>query len=855
MPTTYNGIGTHYYGKKNRSSRTAACRSCRRVGVLDSYDTRLWVVVVFIPVIPLGRKRIIDSCPACTRHFAAAADTYEQARQLQTSGSMDRYRREPSPPVALEAHAQLLSFHEYDQAAEFRKAALDRFPDHAALRAGLAAHLDQVSSYDVAGRLYEEALEIEPDLPEARAGVAQRMMARGELDEARELLDFLEVPGAGQHHPLGPLDQLSSAYQARGRHEEALVLSEHLLREIPKAGQIHGFRAFVRKSEKALRRPETILPPREHSLRGLLRKEGSPYPAWQRRVVFWGLGLTLLAAGLFLNNDYIRRHRKIHVINAAGRPVQVAVDDGPPTEVVGQGLLTVAEGTHRIRVAGAVDDSYDVELQSGFFDRWFRKPLWVLNPGGEAAFEDSTLFYAEQPQPANHRVVVGKPFIALAHVDYPFEAPPHTLQMKKGSGPVTKTAFERAQVPDDQAFAAALTTDRAAALDFAERRLPRNPEQGGLLAAYLRESTGGGAARAEAFLKSGLDLRPVSVHWHRAYQTLDQLKKPDASLLDLYGRYLAAEPTNSALLYLRGRIEPDEKAQQDFYRRSIEADPKSPWPWMALGAHAEAHADWAGALRCFRKARELKIDEDLIAERMHIARLASGEAPALVDEYKARLMSRPLDPSTLVFLCDALAASGQADKIESEMAAWGNRLPPGVWGQVGPLIRPVGLYLAGNLEECAQASRMAPDVGGMSYLAHALLGLGRAREVAEDKALGKVWDDPFHALALSLGLSLDGREEDAARWRERAIPRLESSFDEVRRVAKALRATEPVPVSELERVVIDPTNKALVFAVLGRRFSGRRAEYNAEAARYNVRRKPSYQLVRRALEAPTPKAP
>src|SRR4051812_37050312 len=194
MPTTVNGIGTHDYGKKNRSVRTGVCGSCHRVGALESYDTRLWFVIVFIPVIPLGRKRIIDKCPHCTRHMAASADAYEQARQLQTSGSLERFRREPSPEAALEAHAQLLVFRAIEQAAEFRRAALERFPGHAALRAGLAAQLDQVSSYEEAAELFEAALALEPDLPEARVGVARRKMARGELDEARRLLDFLAVP-------------------------------------------------------------------------------------------------------------------------------------------------------------------------------------------------------------------------------------------------------------------------------------------------------------------------------------------------------------------------------------------------------------------------------------------------------------------------------------------------------------------------------------------------------------------------------------------------------------------------------------------------------------------------------------
>ncbi len=87
MPTTINGVGTHYYGKKNASVRAGACRSCGRVSNLESYDTRLFVVIVFIPVIPLGRKRIIDSCPFCRRHFVANQGEYQMARQLSISGA------------------------------------------------------------------------------------------------------------------------------------------------------------------------------------------------------------------------------------------------------------------------------------------------------------------------------------------------------------------------------------------------------------------------------------------------------------------------------------------------------------------------------------------------------------------------------------------------------------------------------------------------------------------------------------------------------------------------------------------------------------------------------------------------
>ena len=36
MPTTFNGIGTHYVGKKNLSARDGVCRHCGKQATLSS---------------------------------------------------------------------------------------------------------------------------------------------------------------------------------------------------------------------------------------------------------------------------------------------------------------------------------------------------------------------------------------------------------------------------------------------------------------------------------------------------------------------------------------------------------------------------------------------------------------------------------------------------------------------------------------------------------------------------------------------------------------------------------------------------------------------------------------------------
>jgi hypothetical protein len=146
MPTTINGIGTHYYGNKNRVVRTGVCRSCGRSASLSSYDTRLWFVVVFVPVIPLGRKRIIDECSYCRRHYVANQDDYAMSRQLALSGSRDRFRTEGTTESAIAAHAEMLGFHAFDDARQFRDEVLAASPDDARIHRNNSGFLTSAST-------------------------------------------------------------------------------------------------------------------------------------------------------------------------------------------------------------------------------------------------------------------------------------------------------------------------------------------------------------------------------------------------------------------------------------------------------------------------------------------------------------------------------------------------------------------------------------------------------------------------------------------------------------------------------------------------------------------------------------
>lgn len=854
MPTTYNGIGTHYYGKRNRSVRTAPCRSCGRVAHLESYDTRLWFVIVFIPVIPLGRKRVIDACPVCTRHFVANADEYEQSRQLQISAAQEEYRRSPSPLAALKLHGILLAFHDPDQAESLRQSARKKFPADGEMLAGLAAQLEQAGIYAPTAELYEAAHRLRPDLPEVRVALALRKIPAGQLDEARELLDFLESPGAAQRHSLGPLETLAHHYQKKGRHEETLEIAEHLLNEVPAVGQNHAFRAFIARSEKALGRFDSMLPPREHSLRGLFRGDRGVYSQTLRWTILGLAAVLLLAAGLAVNNEYIRRHRTLHVLNATGTPVEVRVDDGPPQTVAESGEIIVTEGKHRVRLSGPVDEVHDLTIEAGYFDRWFKKPAWILMPGGEAPIIRRTLIYAVNPPPVQEELIAGRPFLSMPSVDYLFTVPPQKMSVK-GNTQVTRTSVERFLGPDHQAFQMAFGTDRVGAHTFLEHRLRRKPEDSALLDAYANLVDRAKPEPAQKFLEAGLDRRPVAVQWHRLYQSLTEFSGKDEGLRARYDGYLKADPKNAALIYLRARIEADWDRQGEMYKLAIKADPRLPWPWVAQAARNAAAARWTECLADVKQARDRGIDERAIADVVLTARLGAGEARKLADECRAAISTNVANWSAATTLLEATAAYAPASHVESELKAWTNRLPLEARGTADAMFGAVALYFEGNLDQCLEHCRRSHGPDLRSVKLHSLLALGRVKEATDDKTLIEGSKDPNEALAISLAWRMAGNSEQADRWLDQGAEGLAHMGRSGRLAAAALRARQAPPLRNIERIYLGSRWQTLICSLLAARFPEQRQDYMAAARRYNVRLGPPHQLVKRATQsgfAPSP---
>ncbi|MBM4074329.1 MAG: hypothetical protein FJ267_01635, partial [Planctomycetes bacterium] len=652
MPTTYNGIGTHYYGKRDRSSRDGTCQHCGGRGKLETYTTRLWFVIIFIPVIPLKRVRILDYCPHCSRHWAVNPEQYEMSKQLAVSGAIEKHRQEGTVESALTVHAEMLSYHMHEESNKFREAVQQQISNNADLTIGLAQQLEQMGRWTEATPLYEKAFEWKPESPDVRYSLAWRRTHEGKLDEAYELIDYLRQPGSGQSFNLQPLETLAVAYQKKGQHEKVIDLSEHLLREAPDAGKKFAFRKMVAASELALKRDSSILPEQTKSVRGLFDFKNESFAPWVRWVTFGSIALVLFLIGMMGLNEYQRTRRTIHIISGFAQPIQVSIDGAAPLTVTNRTVVPISEGKHRFDMTGPFTRTIEQDLHSPYFSRWLSSPIWVLDIANAAGVSVNTLKYAVNPTPGS-QLFLEDELSFVPHVDYLFEQPPQTLKVERGAT-ITKIHVEWVPMEPSNTFIGFRSNpDTTIAMVFAEGHLERNPNDAVLLAMYSRPSKN---ERVRRFLTERLWKEPISVAWHRSYQDRYSTEADETELTTKYDELLKNNPNNSDVIYLRGRVAATSDEELKFYQQGIGINPESGWNAAGIASISAGRGDWQEAKKWCDKAA-VSLGKSISIRRLnHFVTIGSGQANQLEAGYQAALNGRDFVEliTAANFLADAM---------------------------------------------------------------------------------------------------------------------------------------------------------------------------------------------------------
>lgn len=858
MPHVVNGIGTWYWGKRNVRVRRSVCEQCKRVADLRSYDSTLYFVVLFLPILPLKKVRVMEECSLCKMHRVASLRKWERARAQVMGDAIKECREHPTDAAKIrQAIGACVAFEDEQTFAEVAAIASETMTGDAEAQDALGSAYAFFGHNDLAELSFRSSLNLRDD-PEVAMRLAVHLLRTARPAEGWSLMQ----PLMSAQHPdrLGAGYLAAMAFQAEGNHEAALGVLDHLVRVQPNLEKDKEYIKLRKLSEKNRASGKKIKsdllsgPTGEFKERRLLSRLPS--------VIAMLAAIALI--GAYLGGSWYRgRHRLVHVVSGVDVPSTVTIGATQVTlHPFGVREIHIPEGTHSVHatVGPVTTPPTTVTISTPFFARLFMNRTYVINADKLALIEWERAVYTTKANAAPQNELKwhsGETLHEFAGIDYEFK--PFPSQIRSKASMLEKERIDVVRAPgigaawsllastngQDSARAwikdaAALMTSDATVYQF-------------LLAVCPTDE-------AMAALKPLLAMRPVLVEPHRAYQELMDAEHPEHDLVDEYRKLLAASPDDPALQYLLGRATHDMEEAMALYRRAVNSPTPMPRAHSALAYQLMASARFDEALESARTARSLLPDDPAAIQLEGDLLLALRKYDELLKLPPYSLTAEEMNPVSAIRKCVLLALSGKQDEMERWMVEYAGVLQQGESEPLGETWR-----------RCAEATA-AYAIGDAKPLA--LLGVtdgARAvnREVAASLGLegyftvsalaGERFDDALKEmdaeesdagwrdrLLVSIAASLAGNTDLASSQAEAAAKELAAGGWEYRLVGEWLRATEPPSVKQATSLPMPAYEKVVALTVLGIRFPEIRTDLFKLATKLNLEPEFPYLLLNAA---------
>ncbi|MCO5166038.1 MAG: hypothetical protein M9894_06685 [Planctomycetes bacterium] len=561
----------------------------------------------------------------------------------------------------------------------------------------------------------------------------------------------------------------------------------------------------------------------------------APRPRPRGRLL--ALAPLLLLVAFVVASERAGRRRTLHVLNSTRFAAEVRVGDGP-TLTVQPGArveVPIAEGEHAARIDRGDGQPVDVPMtvRTPWLSRLTARPLFVLDVAGASPLlVEQAVYGDDDTRPVPPRLLSGRPFVALDHVDVAFAPFPREVESDRT---VTRTRVDLVPGGAAEVLARlARTAPLAARLDWAELRLALDPRDEDLVAAYRAlVASEADRARALAFLERGLATRPAPIVWHRCYQDLVRARGDEEALAARYEAFVAEAREDAGLLYLAGRLEPAPDVARARYEAALALDRDCAFAWHGLAFLALARGDAAEGARCAEEAARLRPDDPEVASVLHGARLADGRLDDLRADLEATLAARPLSLNALRPLLEVLWLQGREDDARARheaFAAAAREHAPAQADALAALSAAALADLRADPDALQAAAARLPGERRASLLLAAHLARGDAQGAAA-LVEGTLPGEPRPALLVSVGFARAGDAEQARAWRLRAADALAGGTRRERRVGDLLRADRAPTQADLDRLALPPVEAAVLCAALAGAWPEAAAWLDERAAR------------------------
>ncbi len=417
-------FGSRFTSREDLRRKTDTCPSCGQRQLMESFSGLKWLHLYFIPLIPLGRRRVIQQCRGCKKGYEMSVSKWEDLRDRSIAEARTLSGGDPHHlGKTLELLTAVETYGTDDAAEALVREIVSNFPHDAGALSRAAeyyrAHGDDASALGLA----ERAGRADAKNDSTRRILASLYAAKADLLSAMN--QYL-----GIDKPLDRYDMMNILYVAQGlrkagRIREAYTLVEKINALYPAEANAHyGIRHETKILEKKLQLTKSIL---------------RPNPAQKKQILIASLCAGLLVAFFAALNFYIMLNQKLFVANELDQTAVVSVGEGPAVAVEPGAFAAIplAEGEYTLtaKLGGRSLPPQKIRIANSPQQRFFNTGTFICNLAGAGIIVAEEIRYSakadEKDEEENHyRLYTGKDFLILRGVEYPFEEPPKTIRLE-----------------------------------------------------------------------------------------------------------------------------------------------------------------------------------------------------------------------------------------------------------------------------------------------------------------------------------------------------------------------------------------------------------------------------------------
>jgi tetratricopeptide (TPR) repeat protein len=826
MPTVFNGIGTWYTGKSNIHNRMGACEFCHSYGELKSYDTTLYFVVLFVPLIPLGRKRVLNECPVCHKHLVLELKKWKEQRDRELTEKVQALRQDARNfEKARDAVQAMVAYQDRKMFLLLADGLKHNLGNHAEMQAVLGSAYAFFNLPRESEECLRRSIELKDD-PEIREMLAVNLVKQLRPENARPFIQH--ILDQKNEEKVAFILILAEGYQARGMHEEALATLDEGCRVFPVLANNTEWKNLHKTSEKYRGRNKPIKSALFNQV-----KTASEGTTWMSRLpAFIGPAIVVgLLATWMLVSYSMGQKRSVYLLNGLERPYGVMVN-GQKAKLFPRKPwpFPVAEGTIRIQAQDPELPSAEqtCTVETPFWLRPFLNRTFVINPDRAAVLIWEETVYAptdsHDPGKASpYKLYAGDLLYTFKGVDYSFEDFPKSIRLDSQSSRAHRNRVDVLQPFPSTVVYQLLTKNRGAAIANAYLRnlVLGNPDDEVPLFMLTNQMS---AEEGTRFLRPKLEVQPIRLNWHRAYQTLMERSQPGHDLTGEYRALLEKDPSNSALLYLLGRVTTDPNTAEQLFLKATEGDKPCPYAFYALAYRRASRAEFAEAFSLARQAaREMpaslffaNLEEEMLQ--------ALGRYDELIERVGKERQKNPLDVSLVGEEIRLRAAKGEKDQARQIVDAYCKALqktePAERAEEFRKYLTALRCYSEGDLKGYLESMG---QMKGEKTNFDVALSAGKLTEAAQILKDSKEAGAYMNALLYAASASNPSMKDFSEEHLQATIKGLREGGKEERFAADCLEgkcAADPARIRSLE---LHPAQKRILMAAMGARFPAQRA--------------------------------